>query len=569
MENESIHKYFPFEEYRENQFETINTIVDSLKDKDINYFVLESPTGVGKSVVGYTASKILKDLLYINKPNNLNEGKDESGPEILIITSTRQLQKQYIDSFKNINDVEFIWSSKNYPCINYSGAEQKIEKVYYGHFLCPGKKDCPNSHKCAYLIQKNKFMRSKVGVTNYQYFFYGNFLKPKILICDEAHNIQQTLCDQATISISEYGLKYIANNINRNSNIKVSVKRLYTIIKKINEEQGIDINKHIKPYIKEFLNHFSDVVIKLEIEIDRTKNKDQLIQLNKIYEIITNLLDKYKKFIKSEMTWVISERNKEQSKIVIKPLDIYEYFNDLIAYRIKKCLFMSATICGIKQFIKELGIDEENYDYTITNSIIPVENRVVYYVNNLGSINYNNKYSMLPTFVSIIDRIIVSQLKKDPLVNGVIHTVSYENAELIKQYSTFSKNMIIPKKEDLLDISKLINKVNKNKSGKIIVSPSILEGVDLIDELSRYQIFIKVPYGFLGDNWVKTKANRDQKWYSRLAIIKMVQGSGRSIRSETDWANTYILDNNFSKLLSQHGDLIPEWYKESIKTISI
>ncbi len=564
---ELIKKYFPFEKYRENQLETINIIVDSLNDKNINYFILESPTGVGKSVVGYTSAKILNDIFNNNKEEEEKEDNINDGPKILITTSTRQLQKQYIDSFKNINDVEFIWSSKNYPCIYYNDAEQKIEKVYYGHFLCPGKKDCPQSKKCEYLIQKDKFMKSKVGVTNYQYFFHGNFLKPKILICDEAHNIQQILCDQATINISESGLRYIANNISKNSNISINIKKLNNMLKEINTEQYIDIDKHVKPYIKHFINYFSNIITELDKEIENVKDIDRLIQLNRVYEITENILEKYNKFIKSNITWVISEKDKKQIKIIIKPLDIYEYFESLIANRTMKCLFMSATICGVKQFVKELGIDENSYDYTITKSIIPVENRIVYYVNNLGSINYNNKYEMLPKFVNIIDRIIISQLKKDKLINGVIHSVSYENAELVKNYSQFKNNMIIPTKDELINISSLIEEVGD--TGKIIISPSILEGIDLIDELSRYQIFIKVPYGYLGDNWVKTKADKDRKWYSRLAIIKMVQGSGRSIRSETDWANTYILDNNFSRLLLQNNDLIPEWYKESIKTISV
>jgi len=225
---------------------------------------------------------------------------------------------------------------------------------------------------------------------------------------------------------------------------------------------------------------------------------------------------------------------------------------------------MSATICGFNQYAKELGLDEDKFDALQTKSIIPVANRMIYYVNNLGGLNNRNKFNLLPKFIEIIDRIIISQYKKDINVNGIIHTVSYDNAEYIKKHSKFQKNIIIPKKEDLQDFKKLIG-----DGKKIILSPSILEGIDLVDDLSRYQIFIKVPFDYLGDNWVKTKCNIDGKWYSRSAIIKIVQGSGRSVRSEEDWANTYILDSNFGKLLGGNQELFPEWFLEGIKQISV
>src|SRR6056297_2004567 len=163
-----INTHFPFKEFRHQQYEAIEKIINSLNRN--KYFILESPTGVGKSVVGYTVTKCLLDI----KRNNIERRED---PPVIICTSTKQLQKQYIDSFKNQKDVQFIWSAQNYPCDFYYELEGTDEKVYFGHPLCMGKK-CSTIDSCQYLIQKRKFMKSKIGITNYHYFMNNQKLKP-------------------------------------------------------------------------------------------------------------------------------------------------------------------------------------------------------------------------------------------------------------------------------------------------------------------------------------------------------------------------------------------------------
>jgi Rad3-related DNA helicase len=563
-----IKKYFPFKDFREQQLEATEQIIDSLTDGSINHFILESPTGVGKSVVGYTSARTIYDKLYKKLPKK----EENKGPDILIVTSTKMLQTQYDEQFKNRSDVNILWSAQNYPCELFPEYEETNDKVYYGHSLCPTK-DCMKISNCEYNIQKNKFKNSQVGITNYHYFFNAKFLNPRILIMDEAHNIQKILCDQAAITLSELSLVMLTNNIIRNSKIKhIGAAPFINKIKQFTRNNDLDIDVDIKPYILKFIEKFNEVLRELNKHIELLKSKKPknyekyLVKLNKAYEMTNNTIERYEKFLYSKTSWIISQiiRDHENNKLTIKPLEIYEYFNSLIASRTEKCIFMSATICGFQQYAKELGLDEDKFDALQTRSIIPVENRIIYYVNNLGGLNNRNKFQLLPKFIEIIDRIIVSQYKKDENVNGIIHTVSYDNAQYIKKHSRFHKNMIIPERGELLNFKEIIG-----EGKKIILSPSILEGVDLIDDLSRFQIFIKVPYDYLGDNWVKTKCNIDPKWYSRSAIVKIVQGSGRSVRSEDDWANTYILDSNFGRLWGGNQELFPEWFTEGIKSISV
>ena len=47
----------------------------------------------------------------------------------------------------------------------------------------------------------------------------------------------------------------------------------------------------------------------------------------------------------------------------------------------------------------------------------------------------------------------------------------------------------------------------KKKENAILMGPSLLEGLDLKDDTSRFQIFFKVPYPNLNEPLIKAKLN--------------------------------------------------------------
>ena len=102
---------------------------------------------------------------------------------------------------------------------------------------------------------------------------------------------------------------------------------------------------------------------------------------------------------------------------------------------------------------------------------------------------------------------------------------------------------------------------------KVLISPSVTEGLDLKDDKGRFAIFVKVPYPNLGDAWVKKRQSNSNGWYQRQALIAMIQGGGRVVRSEKDYGNVYILDSTFGMLLAnaKKMNLVPKWWEESIQ----
>ena len=48
----------------------------------------------------------------------------------------------------------------------------------------------------------------------------------------------------------------------------------------------------------------------------------------------------------------------------------------------------------------------------------------------------------------------------------------------------------------------------------VLISPSMMEGVDLSGDKSRFQIICKIPFPFLGDKVVQKRMKLHKDWYS-------------------------------------------------------
>ena len=98
----------------------------------------------------------------------------------------------------------------------------------------------------------------------------------------------------------------------------------------------------------------------------------------------------------------------------------------------------------------------------------------------------------------------------------------------------------------------------------VLISPSLHTGLDLKDQLSRFQIITKVPYPNTADRWTKAKRQMDPEWYYWQTVLRFVQAYGRSIRSKEDWARTYILDSAFTSLVRKNKNMFPDWVIRAI-----
>jgi len=151
------------------------------------------------------------------------------------------------------------------------------------------------------------------------------------------------------------------------------------------------------------------------------------------------------------------------------------------------------------------------------------------------------------------------------VVSGiVVHNChSYKVANYIMK--NFKSKRLLTHNSDNRD--QILEKHLKSKEPTVIVSPSMTEGVDLKGDLSRFQILCKVPYPYLGDKLVQKKMKKWTWWYPLQTSKTIIQSLGRSVRSSTDHAISYILDSDWNRFYGQNREMFPVDFKDSIQKV--
>jgi Rad3-related DNA helicase len=68
----------------------------------------------------------------------------------------------------------------------------------------------------------------------------------------------------------------------------------------------------------------------------------------------------------------------------------------------------------------------------------------------------------------------------------------------------------------------------------------------------------------MADTRTRKKAEKYPLWYQYNAMVKLLQGFGRSIRNENDYAVTYVLDESAFVLLHKMKKFVPKAYWDSL-----
>jgi ATP-dependent DNA helicase DinG len=270
--------------------------------------------------------------------------------------------------------------------------------------------------------------------------------------------------------------------------------------------------------------------------------------------------------ISNPENWIVSEiikENYEVVKVEFKPLDISKYCKAVLD-RCSKTLIMSATILNYKAFCRNIGIssDSNEVKFIQVPSDFPVENRPIYSL-NVAYLNYNNlqRQDTMTAITKTINNLMTIHSKH----KGIIHTTSYEQLNFIKGNISKENTRRLIVTDPEIQRDEVIQEHIYTKKPTVLISPSLHTGLDLNEDLSRFQIITKVPYPNKSDRWINAKRDKDAEWYYWQTGLKLVQAYGRSIRSIDDWAKTYILDSAFQYFLRKNSDILPDWFLKAIR----
>jgi ATP-dependent DNA helicase DinG len=91
---------------------------------------------------------------------------------------------------------------------------------------------------------------------------------------------------------------------------------------------------------------------------------------------------------------------------------------------------------------------------------------------------------------------------------------SYSQLRFIKKNISKENAIRLIETGPKFDRDETLQRHYKNSKPTVLISPSFYLGVDLKDNLSRFQIIVKVPYADLTNRKVFVMKQRDPNWYT-------------------------------------------------------
>jgi len=495
-----------FRDWRPGQDSIIQKLLDSKK----RFMFFEAPTGAGKTLPS-TAFHKLSKLDYT-----------------VYCCVTKQLQDQYMNDFGAI--AVDIKGRNNYTCLlpGVGSAAQCIDSKEYS---CERKSECP------YRIRVEEARKAEIAVLNvwallFQIKFAARFTNNTtrkdephrhLLILDEADTLEDCLVSFASRQITP---KYVRR-------YHLPTPDFY------NEDIGYWLE-----WLQEALNVLDGLIYRAPAE--ELKNELRVAKQNLKF-LFENLSD----------TWVV-ERN--ENGVAIVPTDISKLAHQYLFQHFDRILLMSASFCKDRIYAKIMGIPKEDYDYFKVPSYFPVHKRPIYYI---PIANCTKKYEEQGSYTEIIEA--VDKILDTYPYQTIIHTVSNSRAEQLKNLS----------KHPIEIYNAQDGKINmdffRDGTIRVLASPSLERGHDFPDDACRVNIITKIPYLYWGSKSVQERLKRKgREWYIWQAVQKVIQMTGRSTRSDTDYSLSFILDSEFHEgLLPGGGPLFPDWWRDAVKQITL
>lgn len=524
---------FPYKP-RGNQVEALKWLANP-DFTDVSYKILELPVGSGKSNIGITYS------IYLAQTQG----------DSFILTPQKILQEQYETSFANNPkiDIASLYGKTNYQC------HEKKSNCEIGGMLKPECDSCP------FKRAKKRAKSAHNTVMNYKLallaFGYTNMFKEdrSLLILDECHTLEEHLVDFDAVKIMEYRCKKY--------------------------ELPFAVQKTIKDAVEwiegKYLPKLTELCNKMRGEVDYILDKegDQVTsaEVAKIKEC-NSMCDHFDEVRQLSMQSMEDLTNQfvlvhDNISFAFKRLYGSYTFKHILEPRASNMLFMSSTVLNKNGFCKDLGIDPKDAAFLSLPSEFAIENRPVYFMPHM---KMNVAWSK-PDMKADRDMLLNSIKKLLELhkgESGIIHTANFQIARwLVEELEDHDDHRIYHHNPDSGDSrGNVITAFMEDPQPALLISPSITEGLDLKDDLGRFAIILKVPFGHLGDQWIKRRMEISSEWYQRRALIDIIQGGGRVVRGPEDKGTVYILDGSWSYLMKTTNHMIPKWWKEAYQLVA-
>lgn len=515
----------------------------ALIDQDYDLFIIDAPVGFGKSPVHVGIAKMFHDKI---------------GVKAFYITPQIVLQEQLARDFPQMPQIN---AKRNYSCIEDTTPGSTttcdvgscLRDLHADRYpSCPfyPKKD-PETREsmdceCLYYHARYIASHSTICGTNAAYFIKARFLGGRgLLIVDEAHGVPEWCIGQISAKISKWDVKIDewppATNDFDSSVDWIKTIAIPSMVKKHHELDrylyGLPYHTHDKIYAQKLkdYNHLGYTIAN-----------------------INRMIDDYEAFHEE---WIM--KLDISSSIEYTPITSTRFLGGLMWNRGNKIIVSSGTISP-EYYYSEAGLGCKAFDakdcvFSVESPFDPTRSPI-YYV-PIGKMSYYEKDKTRPLIMQEINKVISRRRDR----RGIIHTFTYDNAEYVQQHIASDLRPLLVMQDRKHRDASLKTWLADTRPASVFVSTAMTEGIDLKDDLCRYQIYMKVGYLNMKDPRVAKRLHLGHnKWYKYQAIEDIEQASGRATRSNEDWSEMFIFDSCFGSLKRQFKKYFKNWFLERV-----
>lgn len=428
------------------------------------------------------------------------------------ITPTNLLVDQYLQEFPDTNSLHRLDS---YYCEEWM-RPCPATRGRRGRF-CSTKKGDKVSCQAACDLMNAKHRKSKPGVYNY-HTYVAHKLHRDVLIVDEAHNLIPFIRDRMALRLWQHDYRY-------------------------------PLQAHSNDRLREWMQGLPAATRKHK----KMQALGDALTMAEPYHIVTRATEEF------NGRGTIRGEPEERDCIKLLPVDISNAPRLFWPSSVQKVILLSATI-GPKD-IEILGLGRKAVVIQC-DSPIPSDRRPIVLC-NVTSVNRSN---MDLAAQRIADYIKCELMPRHVGEKGVIHA-TYQMSGLLQKYLDSPPFIFHDRDNKKLKYREFLR--SKPSEGRILVACGMYEGIDLPEDLGRWQVVAKVPWMSLGNPAIKHMADKDQDWYLWETLKTLIQACGRICRTEKDFGVTYLLDSSFYRLQVDAADLFPKWFSDAITTTKV
>ena len=508
---------FPFASYREGQREALDAAREAF-DAGARVVVIEAPTGAGKSALAVSLAHDARSAY--------------------VLTGQKVLQDQYHRDFATL---ALLKGRATYACEVVAHASAASAPCLMGRTF-------PACDTCGYYRARDAAMAAPVALMNYAAFLHqvndaGGFGPRDLLVLDEAHGVEAHLMQYLHVRVADEMLE----RAGLEDRVPAFVEGAY----------AIEIADALLP-------RFTARRAEIDAELaGNTFRQADLLRLQTLQWLDSQvrrmrwLTDTWD----AGVEWVFEQGHDRGGRwLAWKPVDVGPLADELLLGHARRVLMLSATVLDEHTFLRGLGVSPSEAALIRMPSTFPPERRPLV-LRPVARMTRHHQQRELPRLVEELARI----MDDHETDKGVVHTHSYKIAAAVHAGLPERLRRRIVTHLSSEGRQAALEEHLSTPGPTVLLTPSMTEGLDLADDLARWQVICKLPYPYLGDPQVAARRARDPHWYAWRTSLTLVQAYGRAVRSRDDHAVTYLLDADAPGFLSRERERLPAWFVEAIR----